>query len=376
MNGTTAVLAAALFVVAWLLLYVSLRNRKVEGLTVYPFILIYRLRYSRSPLGPGLKSKLVKVYGVAGLAATAFAMGYFYFVSGSLFLERYLVRVPQASAEGFVPLIPGVTVGLYEFMFILIAVGVAVLIHEFSHAIVSRAVGVPVKGAGLLLMAFVPAAFVEPDEGSLKAAPLRSKVMIYAAGVASNVALGFLFAYIISLLIPSLASGITIVSVEANSPAYVAGLLPGMKIIAINGAPVRTVTQGLQELIRAGAEGAAPANVTLTVIYNGLEKAVTVVKPAGVDHIGIEVVQSFRLDWLVELLTSFYVVNMGLALINAAPFAFPLPGFGVESDGGQMLREVLSRAAGRLGYAISAGVEVATLLLIISLLTFAPVRLP
>jgi membrane-associated protease RseP (regulator of RpoE activity) len=373
--GLTAVATA--FVAAWLLVYILLRRRSVKGLTLYPFLLIYRLGYARGPLPPGAKAKLAKVYGVASLAAAAFAMAYFYFVSGTLFLQRYVVGSSQAAQEGFVPIIPGVTVSLGEFMFILIAIGVAVVVHELSHAVVSRALGVPVKDAGFLLMAFVPAAFVEPEEGLLKSAPLRSRVMIYAAGIASNVALGFLFGYALAAVTPLLASGMTIVSVSLNSPAYAAGLVPGMKIAAIDGIPVRTLTQGLQVLKSVGAENNATAvNVTLTVLYRGVERSIVVFKPVGVSHLGIEVTPVYKMGWLVELTTALYVVNMGLALINAAPFAFPLPGFGIESDGGQMLRDALTGLAGKAGRDASAAVELATLLLILSLITLAPVRLP
>lgn len=373
--GLTA--AATAFVAAWLLVYILLRRRSVKGLTLYPFLLIYRLGYARGPLPPGAKAKLAKVYGVASLAAAAFAMAYFYFVSGTLFLQRYVVGSSQAAQEGFVPIIPGVTVSLGEFMFILIAIGVAVVVHELSHAVVSRALGVPVKDAGFLLMAFVPAAFVEPEEGLLKSAPLRSRVMIYAAGIASNVALGFLFGYALAAVTPLLASGMTIASVSPNSPAYAAGLVPGMKIAAIDGIPVRTLTQGLQVLKSVGAENNATAvNVTLTVLYRGVERSIVVFKPVGVSHLGIEVTPVYKMGWLVELTTALYVVNMGLALINAAPFAFPLPGFGIESDGGQMLRDALTGLAGKAGRDASAAVELATLLLILSLITLAPVRLP
>ncbi|AMD30847.1 site-2 protease family protein [Acidilobus sp. 7A] len=373
--GLTA--AATAFIAAWLLVYILLRRRSVKGLTLYPFLLIYRLGYARGPLPPGAKAKLAKVYGVASLAAAAFAMAYFYFVSGTLFLQRYVVGSSQAAQEGFVPIIPGVTVSLGEFMFILIAIGVAVVVHELSHAVVSRALGVPVKDAGFLLMAFVPAAFVEPEEGLLKSAPLRSRVMIYAAGIASNVALGFLFGYVLAAVTPLLASGMTIVSVSPNSPAYAAGLVPGMKIAAIDGIPVRTLTQGLQVLKSVGAENNATAvNVTLTVLYRGVERSIAVFKPVGVSHLGIEVTPVYKMGWLVELTTALYVVNMGLALINAAPFAFPLPGFGIESDGGQMLRDALTGLAGKAGRDASAAVELATLLLILSLITLAPVRLP
>lgn len=365
--------ATAAFIAAWLVLYLVVRGTR-GPLTVYPFLLVYRLRYSRAPYAPGTRARLIRAYGLVSVPLAMVSAALFYYVSATLFIGRYIAPTQAASQEGFVPLIPGVTVGLNELIYILLAVGVAVLVHELSHAVVARSVGVPIRSAGFLLLAFIPAAFVEPDEEAMKAARVRSKAMIYSAGVAANLALGLTFMYLAGYLAAHLANGVQIISVQPGSPASHAGLQPGMVIVAVNGTPVRTVEQGLRALIRSGAEGSGAAVVTLSVLYQGLLRNLTVFKPAGYTRLGIEVAQAFSIPWLMSFVSAMYVVNFGLALVNAAPLAFPLPGFGVESDGGQALREALSRF--RAGREAAAAVELLTLLLLLSLITIAPVRLP
>ncbi len=377
MSYATAAEWALGFIAAWVVAYALLRNRW-RSLTVYPFFLIYRLGYSRTPFGlSDMKARFSRIYGAIGVAIATFMMAYFYYVSLQLFIEKYVARVPGAAAEGFVPIIPGVTVGLSEFIFILVAIGVAVLVHELSHALIARSVGVPVKDAGLLLFAFIPAAFVEPDEEQVSRASLRSKAMIYAAGIASNAIIGLLFAYVLTSLTPLLASGITIVSVNANSPAQLAGLKAGMRILAIDGKPVKTVSQGLQILAKLGAESSlSSVNVSLTVAYRDTISTIVVYKPVNESGLGIYVTQSFRLPWLVNIVLSMYIVNLGLALVNAAPFAIPFPGLGVETDGAQLLRDALAKVGGSAGKSISMAIELLTLLIIISLITLTPIRLP
>ncbi len=358
----------------WALIYAFARGSS-GPLTVYPLLLIYRVAYSRGPISGRSRATAARAYGVISVPLALASAALFYYVSVRLFLGRYVVPTPSASQQGFVPLIPGVTVSLGQLIYFLIAIGVAVMAHELSHAVVSRAVGVPVRSAGFVLLAFIPAAFVEPDEEAIRSSPLRSKVMIYSAGVAANLALGLAFMYALSAVAPSLANGIMIAGVVPSSPAARAGLGPGMIIVAVNGVPVSTIAQGLQELVKAGAEGAGAANVTLTVYVRGVLENVTVFKPAGYGRLGISVVQSFSLPWLAALLSAMYVVNFGLALVNAAPLAIPIPGLGIETDGGQMLREAAARLGGRWKE-IASAIEVLTLVLILSLITIAPVNLP
>ncbi len=69
----------------------------------------------------------------------------------------------------------------------LIALVTVIVVHEFAHGILARAEGIRIKSIGVLLLAIIPGAFVEPDEEEVKKANRLSKLRIYAAGSIFNI---------------------------------------------------------------------------------------------------------------------------------------------------------------------------------------------
>jgi membrane-associated protease RseP (regulator of RpoE activity) len=88
----------------------------------------------------------------------------------------------------------------------IIALMTVLVVHEFGHGIISRVEGVRIKSIGVLLLAVLPGAFVEPDEEDIEKSKRISKLRIYAAGSMFNLGLAA-FALIISLLITVLMIG-------------------------------------------------------------------------------------------------------------------------------------------------------------------------
>ena len=76
---------------------------------------------------------------------------------------------------------------------------------------------------------------------------------------------------------------------------------------------------------------------------------------------------------LTPILQALFILNLGVAAINAAPIMLPLPGTPVMSDGGHMLVATLERLIGPPGRLLGAMAGVATLLLVISMLTFTEI---
>ncbi|MBR9703127.1 hypothetical protein GOV10_03765, partial [Candidatus Woesearchaeota archaeon] len=68
-----------------------------------------------------------------------------------------------------------------------LALFVVIVVHEFSHGVVSKAHGIPIKSSGLMFFGPLLAAFVEPDEKKLQEAPDYVQYSMYAAGPFSNV---------------------------------------------------------------------------------------------------------------------------------------------------------------------------------------------
>jgi membrane-associated protease RseP (regulator of RpoE activity) len=142
-------------------------------------------------------------------------------------------------------LLPGINP--YLPLSVWLAVIVAVLIHEASHGIVARSLGMRIKSAGVLLLLFLPiGAFVEVDEKQLKEVKSRDSLRVLGAGSGINFIVGvacvLLLILTVSAMVPA-AKGAAIVGVvpdspTLHSPAAIAGIHPGDFVTAINNSPV------------------------------------------------------------------------------------------------------------------------------------------
>ena len=102
--------------------------------------------------------------------------------------------VPGVEVPGspiFIPLLSG-----------LIALATVLIVHEFSHGILSRVEKININSIGLLLFAIIPGAFVEPDEEELNELSRPAKMRIYVAGSMANLTLAAI-AMIIMMVISS-----------------------------------------------------------------------------------------------------------------------------------------------------------------------------
>ena len=313
--------------------------KKEEGLSVDLFIAMWRTkrllgfidRLSR------INPKFWKVYGDIGIALGYMGMAFVFYALLKTALETLRTRT---SPSGVQLVIPGVTIPLW---YGLIGLAVVMVVHELSHGVVARAEKLPLKSVGLVLLAVIPGAFVEPDEEKLSKAPLRSRLRVYGAGSMANVATAILTALILSYAITPLLvpSGIEVRDVIKGAPAD--GLLQkGDVIIAINGQSVRT----MEEFINVMNKTKPGETITLTVLRNGEElnlkltlgrnpenpeKGFIGIRPAQhvvskVGHDGIILPLFFSLYWI-------YVLNIGIGLMNL----FPL----VPLDGGRMLDDLI-----------------------------------
>jgi membrane-associated protease RseP (regulator of RpoE activity) len=122
---------------------------------------------------------------------------------------------------------------------------VAIVLHEFSHGILSRVAKIQIRSLGLIFLIVPIGAFVEPDEEEMRALPRRDRARLFAAGPATNVLLAILFAVLFSSVMMSSATpvhdGVGILAfTPTDSPARDAGMQPYTIIISVNNTPIHS----------------------------------------------------------------------------------------------------------------------------------------
>ena len=339
--NTTLIAVIAGIIAFWGILYAlyGKREEKEEGVTVDFFIAMWRTKRllgfidSMAKRGP----KFWRVYGDIGIALGFIGMIYVFY---ALFKTAIVTLKTGGENAGVQLVIPGVTIPLWYGLFGLIVV---MVVHELSHGVVARSDKLPLKSVGLVLLAILPGAFVEPDEEALKKANLRKRLRVYGAGSLANVVTALIAVMILNFAItPALQpAGILVSKVVDNSPAY--GVLEkGDIIIGMNGETIKTMDEFINFMNRTKPG----ERLTLTVLRNGKEIRLHLTLGAYPDnpekgYIGIypaqHVVSKVGYDNIVlPLFFTFYwiyVLNIGIGLMNL----FPL----VPLDGGRMLDDVL-----------------------------------
>lgn len=223
------------------------------------FLLLYVLvkkgwlaRFHMSLFGPALMIKTERGRGILdffararrffdwtaaiGMRATFLMMA---LMSLLLLVQLWFVfRIPPEAAPSprLILGIPGIN-PLIPLGYGVLALIVAVVVHEFGHGILARVHRLRVKTMGILILIIPIGAFVEPDEDELRSAPRRQRQKVFAAGPTMNLAFALLFAFLFSPLLMGQASaipGAPVRSVEADGPAGAAGIQPGWVITHVN----------------------------------------------------------------------------------------------------------------------------------------------
>ncbi|WP_148883806.1 site-2 protease family protein [Thermococcus aciditolerans] len=337
----TALIAVIVGIAAfWIILYALFgkREEKEEGLAVDMFVAMWRTKKLLGLIDriAGKNRRFWKIYSDVGIALGFMGMAYVFYALLKTALQTIQTGGEQAGVQ---LVIPGVTIPLW---YGLIALAVVMVVHELSHGIVARAENLPLKSVGLVLLAVIPGAFVEPDEEELERASLRTRLRVYGAGSLANVTTALLAVLILNFAISPVLqpSGILVSDVLEDGPAY--GILQkGDVIVAMDGLQIRDIENFINFM-----NNTKPGQmVTLTVLRDGREINLQLRLGAHPEdpekgYIGIypaqNVVSKVGADWLVlPLFFTFYwiyVLNIGIGLMNL----FPL----VPLDGGRMLDDV------------------------------------
>jgi membrane-associated protease RseP (regulator of RpoE activity) len=133
---------------------------------------------------------------------------------------------------GLNPILP-----LEYIFYVVFALIIAVIVHEFSHGILSFVSGLKVKSLGILYMIIPLGAFCEPDEENMKKTEISKRMRIYSAGPTSNFTVVLISLILFSFIFMSAVQpieGAHIFYVIEDSPADKINISTGSVITEIN----------------------------------------------------------------------------------------------------------------------------------------------
>ncbi len=239
-------IATLAVVVAWTLIFFYLQHRKLlesRNVSLAGPIVMWKTGRGRALIDRLARPKRFwKAYGDLSIIIVAATMIATTFL---LLWEATLVTSPAIRANPPSPDlllgIPGVN-RLIPVGYGIFGLAVAIVLHEFCHGILSRAVDVKVRSVGAVFLVVPIGAFVEPDEDELRALPPRQRSRLYAAGPATNILLALLFGFLFSTMmmtaVTPVHAGVGIVGFTPNSGAENATMQTYTVITNVNGTTV------------------------------------------------------------------------------------------------------------------------------------------
>ena len=182
-----------------------------------------------------------------------FLISYF---SGAINTSTLTNQVP-----GVAPIIPGWNIPLVAG---LVSLVILLVIHEFSHGVLSRMAKVKLKSIGLLVFGIIPiGGYVEPDERMVKKLDSLKQTKIFSAGISANfIATLFFFVLLFLMLNYVVPSAYPYgVFVTGTTPGYPANgvLKSGMQILEWKGIAINNIS----DLEKAGIQTSPGSSVAV-----------------------------------------------------------------------------------------------------------------
>ena len=358
------ILALVLFAVIAAFVYIKRRNFTVEGKIVF----IYKTK-----IGLRIMKRLsrfkraINVYGILGalsfFASTAFML-YLLVPYMGLFLSH--PSTTPAAVQLVLPVsgVPDV-IGV-PILYWLIAIIVVVVFHEASHGIVALSKKVRVKSSGFgFFLAFLPLAFVEPDEKQFAKIKRFDRIKVLAAGSFTNILMGIAFLAIYILLSNYIISAgivtfppiyLHILSVVPSGPAALAGLTANTTVTEINGNHFSSPQQAVSYLsvqpgqyvnltaldgtvyhIKTAYNSTIPTSthsyIGITGEYVEPARSPFIISPLG-NAIATSGFAAQSLYWVDGLMFWLFLISLGIGTANFLPI-------GYITDGCKIVYELL-----------------------------------
>lgn len=211
-----------------------------------------------------------EAYGYVGVSITVI-IGTLVLAMLVFFLAKTLEFKPSPTgvyAPQNIFLIPGLNQFIPATIAVIVGILVAVMVHEFGHAILCRVCDIKLKSTGILLAVIPIGAFVDPNAEEMEQASIKSRVLVYGAGIMNNLVVGII-AFIVMLVLLSTLIGfpasdkVIAYGIDAGGPGYIAGVELGDWIKSIDGVEIKSDRAYFEYL-----QSTSPGDV-ITIVVSG-----------------------------------------------------------------------------------------------------------
>ncbi len=297
------------------------------------------------------KKRFWKGYGNLAVIVCFISMIIIVFILVSQFTTMLSLDLTPAQKE----LLPGPEIALVlpginpilpldYLLYIIVALIVAIVVHEFSHGILAYIGNLKVKSMGILYMIIPLGAFVEPDEEQLKKTTIPKRIRLFAAGPMSNFVVALICLLLFSFVFMPAAQpieGSEILFSYENTPADEINIPTGALIVSFND----TEIEGREDLSTAldntkpnqtvtfsylYKEKKYTKNVTLTSYYDVLEivneSNLNTSKLKNTSFLGIAY-NIFKADFISSMKNPLYDFPNGFANIYSIPVFYYIQGY-------------------------------------------------
>ncbi len=209
------------------------------GVTAYGPIILWRTRRGTAAL-TRLAQRARAWYAFAAVGA-ALSVAMMVILTLFLFWVSYsdpaLPRA-EAASEEVGPGIPGSSLDL-ALAYGALGIVVAVIVHELGHGVVAAAYRLRLDSVGVIFLAIPIGAFVEPNDHDLLDSNPLTRMKVYSAGAAANMAAALICVALLSWVVVPAADpvedGVLVTAVAPDSPAELFGISVWSEVVGVGG---------------------------------------------------------------------------------------------------------------------------------------------
>jgi len=359
----------AFFIVLGIILYID--RKKIE----WKYLVLFMRRTKR--FGKIINSiakiapKAWKAFYTFGILIGILAMIYGIAMTGTVSYKIITGEIDGAAARIILPSFSAEeTIGSYSinipFWTWMLVIALILIPHELFHGIAARAEKVRLKSVGVMLLAFFPGAFVEPDEYQLNRKPLATRLRVYCAGTYANFIIALIAIIIFSTLVfPYLfQQGILITEVDEGSPAQEIGLQNTTILTEVNGKAITASYEEFQNTEGFLTDELGQVEIGQTLEFKdseGKEYIVTLKEKDSQPYLGIFYTPVPTEDnfWplLADFLTKLWMFSFAVGIVNMLPIG-PL-------DGGLVFASLTDKYIGKRAKKLQKWASIISILLVL-----------